>query len=258
MMATMELNTLRHRKVHSDSSDHAPQSTLTSTAVDLSPSFPPTFSSISILSDSYIPAPPIPNLEYKSYSVHNLDFQNITLHADQNSPALYTIINSTFTCGIPSVSLHLGARTTPAIGAAHIPAWSGINTFGVRTPSNTAVDGMVWEELRRTTTWTHATYAFEWTWGDGERRKYEWRRTSPPLLDDQSDLHLVELGREEVALAKYRRGAFFRWTVRARLDVRVIEDENEEEWERWETVVLLTVMTVVEMARRRARQRRKM
>lgn len=263
-MATMELHKLRHRRVHSGSSpvesDYGPQKTHTSTGTDLRSASPPAFSSVSDLSDSDIPPAESSDPHYKTYSVHNLDMQNITLHANQEGPALYTVINSTFTASAHSVVLHDGPRTTPPIGAANISTFKGTNQFGVRTGTGTALEGMegmVWEELRRTSSWTHGTYGFEWGWADGERRKYEWRRTSSPLaLDDQADMELVEKGREGMVLARYTRGALLRWTVRARLEVRILSSEGEEEWERWQTVVLLTVMTLVEMSRRRARQRK--
>ncbi|OBT71559.1 hypothetical protein VF21_09573 [Pseudogymnoascus sp. 05NY08] len=263
-MATMELHKLRHRRAHSGSSsvesDYGPQKTHSSTGTDLPSTSPPAYSDISVLSDSDIAPAESSDLRYKTYSVHNLDMQNITLHANQDGPVLYTIINSTFTAGTHSVVLHAGARTTPPIGAANISTFKGTNQFGVRTGASTALEGMegmVWEELRRASSWTHGTYAFEWMWADGERRKYEWRRTSSPLmLDDQADMELVEKGREGMVLARYTRGALIRWTVRARLEVRILDSEGEEEWERWQTVVLLTVMTLVEMSRRRARQRK--
>lgn len=259
----MELHKVNHRRGHSGSSlvesDYGPQRTHASTGIDLPSSPPPAYSSISVLSDSDIT--PTESVDpYKTYSVHNLDMQNITLHANQDGPALYTIINSTFTVGVPSVSLHAGLRTTPPIGAANISTFKGKNQFGVRTGANTAlagVEGMVWEELRRASTWTHGTYGFEWMWADGERRKYEWRRTSSALmLDDQADMELVEKGREGMVLAKYAKGNLIRWTVRARLAVRILNSEGEEEWERWHAVVLVTAMTLVEMSRRRARQRK--
>lgn len=263
-MATMELHKLRHRRAHSGSSsvepDYAPQIIHSSTGTDLPSTSPPVYSSIFALSDSDNPPAESTDPNYRTYSVHNLDMKNITLHANQEGPALYTVINSTFTAGAHSVVLHAGPRTTPPIGAANISTFKGTNQFGVRISASTALegmDGMVWEELRRTSSWTHGTYAFEWMWADGERRKYEWQRTSSPLkLDDQADMELVEKGREGMVLAKYTRGALIRWTVRARLEVRVLNSEGEEEWERWQTVVLLTVMTLVEMSRRRARQRK--
>ncbi|OBT64677.1 hypothetical protein VE03_05901 [Pseudogymnoascus sp. 23342-1-I1] len=262
-MATMELHKLRHRKAHSGSSgesDYGPQKTHSSTGTDLASTSPPAYSDISVLSDSDIHPAESTDPHYKTYSVHNLDMQNITLHANQEGPALYTVINSTFTAGAHSVVLHAGPRTTPPIGAANISTFKGTNQFGIRTGASTALegmDGMVWEELRRTSSWTHGTYAFEWMWADGERRKYEWRRTSSPLmLDDQADMELVEKGREGMVLARYTRGALIRWTVRARLEVRVFNSEGEGEWKRWQTVVLLTAMTLVEMSRRRARQRK--
>lgn len=265
-MATMELHKLRHRRAHSGSSsvesDYGPQKTYPSTGTDLSATSPAEYSKVSALSDSEIPPGESTDPHYKTYSVHNLDMQNITLHANQDGPALYTVINSTFTAGAHSVVLHKGPRTTPPIGAANIATFKGTNQFGVRTGASMALEGMegmVWEELRRTSSWTHGTYAFEWGWADGERRKYEWRRTSHPLkLDDQCDLDLVEMGREGMVLARYTRGSLIRWTVRARLEVRVVDEEGEEEWEKWQTVVLLTVMLLVEMSRRRARQRKKM
>ncbi|KFY73786.1 hypothetical protein V499_06143 [Pseudogymnoascus sp. VKM F-103] len=263
-MATMELHKLRHRRAHSGSSsvesDYGPQKTHSSTGTDLPSTSPPAYSDTSVISDSDVPPPESTDPHYKTYSVHNLDMQNITLHANQDGPALYTIINSTFTAGAHSVVLHAGPRTTPPIGAANISTFKGTNQFGVRTGASTALEGMegmAWEELRRTSSWTHGTYAFEWMWADGERRKYEWRRTSSPLmLDDQADMELVEKGREGMVLARYTRGALIRWTVRARLGVRILNSEGEDEWERWQTVVLLTVMTLVEMSRRRARQRK--
>lgn len=263
-MATMELHKLRHRRAHSGSSsvesDYGPQKMHSSTGTDLPSTSPPAYSDISVLSDSDVTPAESTDPHYKTYSVHNLDMQNITLHANQDGPALYTIINSTFTAGAHSVVLHAGPRTRPPIGAANISTFKGTNQFGVLTGASTALEGMegmVWEELRRTSSWTHGTYAFEWMWADGERRKYEWRRTSSPLmLDDQADMELVEKGREGMVLARYTRGALIRWTVRARLEVRILNSEGEEEWERWQMVVLLTVMTLVEMSRRRARQRK--
>ncbi|KFY27212.1 hypothetical protein V493_03644 [Pseudogymnoascus sp. VKM F-4281 (FW-2241)] len=261
-MPSMELHKLRHRRVHSGrsvESDYGPQKTHSTTGTDLPSTSPPTYSDTAVLSDSDIPTAESIDPHYKTYSVHNLDMQNITLHATQDGPALYTIINSTFTAA-HSVVLHAGPRTTPPIGAAKISTFKGTNQFGVRARGSTGIEGMegmVWEELRRTSSWTHGMYAFEWMWADGERRKYEWRRTSSAwVLDDQADLELVEKGREGMVLARYTRGKLIRWTVRARLEVRILDSEGEEEWERWHTVVLLTVMTLVEMSRRRARQRK--
>ncbi|KFX90623.1 hypothetical protein O988_08106 [Pseudogymnoascus sp. VKM F-3808] len=150
-MATMELHKLRHRRAHSGSSsvefDNGPQKTHPSTGTDLSATSPAEYSKISALSDSEIPPGESTDPHYKTYSVHNLDMQNITLHANQDGPALYTVINSTFTAGAHSVVLHKGPRTTPPIGAANIATFKGTNQFGVCTGASTALEGMEGMEL---------------------------------------------------------------------------------------------------------------
>ncbi|KFY10160.1 hypothetical protein V492_05153 [Pseudogymnoascus sp. VKM F-4246] len=145
-MATMELHKLRHRRAHSGASsvesDYGPQKMHTSTGADVSSTSPPSYSNTAVLSDSDVPPAESEDPHYRTYSVHNLDMQNITLHANQEGPALYTIINSTFTASANSVVLHAGARTTPPIGAANISAFKGTNQFGVRTGASTALEGM--------------------------------------------------------------------------------------------------------------------
>jgi hypothetical protein len=115
---------------------------------------------------------------------------------------------------------------------------------------------MIWEKLQRVSNWVHANYEFQWEWLDGERRKYEWRRTKLRIWDDQDDLELIESGRDAVVLATYSCGNLFRWKKRGELNIRKLKGESEADLNRWEKVVVLTAMSLVELARRRARARR--
>lgn len=203
--------------------------------------------------------------EFKHYSVVKLNVLNLSLcpassAPDIINPATYTIINCTFTPSVPDLTMRLGPdRTSPIVGVARLPYW-GANTFGIGDPESSSegegASSVVWEKMQRTSKWVHATYEFEWEWSDGERRKYEWRRTKLRVFDDQDDLELVERGRDAVALATYECGNLFRWKMRGDLKIRILHEERQDERDRWETVVALTAMSLVELARRRARARR--
>lgn len=117
--------------------------------------------------------------------------------------------------------------------------------------------GLAWENLRRTSKWTHATYEFEYV-VEGMRRRFVWQRTRQPVFADQPDLEMREVGGDVsgggkvLAVYKGCQG----WVSKKRGEFYVRRQEKEEVWGDWEIVVLLTGMGIVEGARRRARQRR--
>jgi hypothetical protein len=174
--------------------------------------------------------------------------------ADSNNHTYY-VTNSLNTLQTPDVVLHSGKdKTESVLGVARLRAW-GPNPVGVGDPDAVGRE-MVWEELRRVSTWTHARYHFEWDWSDGERRKYEWRRSKMQIFDNQDDLELVERGRETVVLATYKCVGLVRWKRKGFLRIRIVNEVGKVELERWETIVILTGVSLVELARRRAGPRR--
>lgn len=140
--------------------------------------------------------------------------------------------------------------------------WGRDNVFALGDPDASLVGtGLAWENMRRTSNWTHATYEFEYAVA-GVRRVFVWQRTRQAIFSDQPDLELREKGEQRV-LASYkgcqglvsrRRGEFY-----VRRAQRVGRDggaDGGEVWGDWEVVVLLTCFGIVEGSRRRARQRR--
>lgn len=198
---------------------------------------------------------------------------NISL-VSRSSPShtpLFYISNSQFSPSKPSVTIHSTSKTGPVLGVLNL-LWSRDNVFTLGDPDSAPDSGsglgegrrgLEWENMRRTSRWTHATYEFEYqveveSGKRRERKRFVWQRTRQMIFADQPDLELREKREDGGAgrvLAAYKgcqglvskkRGEFY---LRRRQD-------GDEVWGDWETVVLLTGFGIIEGARRRARQRR--
>jgi hypothetical protein len=129
---------------------------------------------------------------------------------------IFYINNSQWTPSKPSVTIHSVSRTGPVLGVLNL-LWSRDNVFAVGDPDASlgstsegegdGVKSLNWENMRRTSKWTHATYEFEYRIEGGERKKYVWQRTRQMIFADQPDLELrekVKDGGEGRVLAAYK------------------------------------------------------
>jgi len=197
--------------------------------------------------------------DFNCLTVENDRWINISISSPSNpSTTLFSVSNSQFTPSKPSVTIHSGGKTGPVLGVLNL-LWSRDNVFTLGDPDSGLVNpkSLNWENLRRTSKWTHATYEFSYA-VEGRRRNFVWQRTKRPVFADQPDLELreaLEGGGEGKVLAAYKGCQGFASKKRGEFYVRRRE-EGGEVWGDWEMVVLLTGLGIIEGARRRARQRR--
>jgi hypothetical protein len=254
----MEMLTLRRRKTHSGHASHVETSAQT-TSLSATHSSRSADATLAAPYNLAAPPPGLPDdydkTDFKVYNVLNTGLTgNLCLSlADSNGDIpTYFVINSAITIRKPDIVLRSGRdKTGPVLGVGRLPLCSP-NPIGVGDPDAVGTQ-MLWEELRRVSTWTHARYHFEWGWGDGERRKYEWRRTKMHWFNDQDDLALVERGRDDIVLARYECNGLIRWKRRGLLSIRIADGVGRAERERWEMTVILTGMSLIELARKRTR-----
>jgi hypothetical protein len=199
---------------------------------------------------------PLPT-EFRSLTVSNTSFQNLSISLPNSSSTLFYVNNSSWTPGKPSVTLSKGSKEGPILGVLKIGAWRE-NTVGLGDPNKGEIN---WETLKKTSNWTHGTYEFEFG-GMRNRRRFTWQRTRQPIFGDQPDLELrenVDSGATGDVLAVYKgcQGLFSR--VRGTFYVMrgVHGRSDDEKWDDWEVMVLLTGCGIIEASRRRARARRR-
>jgi hypothetical protein len=63
--------------------------------------------------------------------------------------------------------------------------WGRDNTFGLGDPDKG--DPISWENMKRTSEWTHATYEY-----DVGERHFVWQRTKQRIFSDQPNMELTE------------------------------------------------------------------
>lgn len=138
--------------------------------------------------------------------------------------------------------------------------WGKDNVFALGDPTSSLISprSLAWENMRRTSKWTHATYEFEYV-VEGRRGRFVWQRTRQAIFSDQPDLELREKeagkgGGEGRVLAAYKGCQGLISKKRGEFYIR--RGREGEVWGDWELVVLLTGLGIVEGARRRARRRR--
>jgi hypothetical protein len=155
----------------------------------------------------------------------------------------YYIEHRSFLPNVPGVILRRGTdKQGKSLGVAHIPL-TGANSFGIGD-FETRPTEVVWERMKNTGFWTHMRYEFSLEIPSGERRIFNWIRTRNNLMDDQGDLVLVEVGRDDLILAEYLGKGLLKWKKRGRLRIRTVEVFGES----WELVVLLTWASVVKVS----------
>lgn len=188
--------------------------------------------------------------QYTDLTLHNTGLINIRICPTGSEDVAYYVNNSTFKPNIPDITLYQGPdKDGPIIGVSHLTV-SGTNTIGLGD-SEGDVNAMVWENLERTSKWTHADYQYDFALGGGleTRTTFEWRRLKKTFLGAYC-LQLVELSNPGVILGAFIPGPGMRVKIRGRI---LIKKGYGEDWER---MALLTGLSLVELTRRRARQRR--
>jgi hypothetical protein len=196
--------------------------------------------------------------DFNCLVVKNDRWVNLSLSSPSDpDTTLFHVYNPQFTLNTPNVILSQGGKEGPVLAVCNL-LWSRDNVFTLGDPSS-AINpkSLNWENLRRTSKWTHATYEFSYTI-DGERRRFIWQRTAQSIFADQPDMELreaLEGGEQGKVLAVYigcqgwvskKRGEFY---------VRRREDSGYA-WGDWEMVLLITGFGIIEAARKRARARR--
>jgi hypothetical protein len=207
--------------------------------------------------------------DFKTLNVANAGFYNMLISYPHAETPLFYVRNAYF--GKSSVKLTAEEKNGPVLGVVKLACF-GQDTIGIGDPDHGESE-VVFEELRKTSKWTHGRYEFEYTMGIGERKTFVWTRTKTPFFADQPDLELREKlgknsgGEDELGevLAVYQgcqgvmttmRGTFF---IRKDVDVGPVHEKGwakEREWSDWELIVLLSACGIIEAARRRARARR--
>lgn len=183
---------------------------------------------------------------FKEFDINNAPGRNLCI-CSPSEVALFSVINSSYTRGVPDVTIHAGAdKSGPTLGVAHLGV-SGKHTVGLGDP-NGNISSVVWEGLSRTSRkWSHRTYQFESLFGDKGRKVFVWKQAVPKPFDDQGNMELFEDGKEDIVLAKYIGVGLFKRKKRGQM--LIIDGYGET----WELIVLLTGLSLVELARRRAR-----
>jgi hypothetical protein len=207
-----------------------------------------------------------------------VNIQVFSTSSSSEPQCLYYIHNSTWTPSTPHVTLHSGTDKAGAVlGVGKIGFSSAFkNTIGLGDPDARGGADVMWEELRRTSRWTHSRY--EWTFpfpisipsvdpkGGEElepglrRHQFTWQRTRRSL-DDQPDLALFTSAEPQRMLARYTgHGLLERMKSKRRGTLEVsggvgagADAEVEEAWQR---MVVLTAALIIESARKRARAAR--
>jgi hypothetical protein len=101
---------------------------------------------------------------------------------------LFYVKNGSLRRNTPSVVLSHETKEGPVLGTLKLGLFRD-NTVGIGDPAKEK--DIAWENLKRISQWTHATYEF--SFGDkGERRTYIWQRTKQPFFSDQPDMELRE------------------------------------------------------------------
>jgi hypothetical protein len=187
---------------------------------------------------------------FKDFTIYNSSLLNFRICPSDSDIAAFYVDNSEWQPNVPSITLHNGAdKDAPIIGVVHLTLAS-TNTIGLGNPT-TDPNGVVWEQLDRTSKWSHATYQFDYSLRVQEaRRKFTWKRVSRIPLTGSYSLQLVEESKPDVVLAAFMTGSGMRVKTRGKLMIRM---GNGELWER---MVLLTALSVIELTRRRLRRRR--
>lgn len=201
-----------------------------------------------------------PSNSFHTLLATNSQFVNIVLSpsSSPDSPLFYAT-NSQWSPSKPSVTLSRASKTGPVLGVLKL-GWGAENVYGLGDPSTEGLIGgnpVRWEQLRRTSKWTHGTYEFAF-----RGRSFVWQRTGQGVFADQPDMECRRVEGGEV-LAVYigchgwgrKRGKFY--LIKGGVGVGGEEEKGGEDgWEDWEVVCLLTGLGIIEGARRRARQRR--
>lgn len=181
--------------------------------------------------------------------VDNASPLNLRLHSPSVEDGLFFVENSTFTPKKPHVILHAGPdKLGSVLGVAYL-SYCGTNMVGLGDPKSN-INSMVWENLSRSSTWTHSRYQFESIFGEEGRKPFVWQRVRQNPFDDQGDWELFEDGKPDAVLARYVGVGIFRWKKRGRIFI------HDGYGAAWQLMVLLTGMALIELSRRRARERR--
>lgn len=187
--------------------------------------------------------------KFKQLVVDNASITNLRLYAPGSDQGLFYVDNAAFNPKKYSVTLHTGPdKLGPVLGVAHL-AIIGPNTIGLGDPNSNA-SSMVWEQLSCVSKWTHATYQFEFIFGEEGRKSFIWNRLRQNPFDDQGDYELYEEGKPDIILAKYVSVGVFKWKRRGKL--YILDGCGYA----WELMVILTGLSLLELSRRRSRQRR--
>lgn len=139
----------------------------------------------------------------------NINLVNLRLCHTGSEETAYFVSNSSwnskFNPDTPDVIVHNGPdKEAPVVAVGHLTI-SGTNTVGVGDYSKGDVrNAMVWEKLQRISKWTHATYQYEFSFGNGieTRTMFEWRRVKKSLSGAYC-LQLVELSNPDVVLGAF-------------------------------------------------------
>jgi hypothetical protein len=218
---------------------------------------------------------PMATLTFFDKSLVNIQVFS-TPSSSNPTQCLYYIRNSTWSPSTPHVTLHSGVdKTGVVLGVGKIGISSAFkNTVGLGDPDVKARANVLWEELRRTSRWTHSCY--EWTFpfpislpsaGSKEEREpglrrhqFTWQRTRRSL-DDQPDLALFASAEPQCVLARYtghglleRMKSGRRGTLEVACSIGV--GAGAEMGEAWRRMVILTAAVIIESARRRSRAAR--
>ncbi|MCJ1366784.1 hypothetical protein MMC16_005914 [Acarospora aff. strigata] len=201
---------------------------------------------------------------FRSLIATNCSVGNIRLSPPSNpDECLFYVKNGSMRKNIPSVVITHETKEGPVIGTLKL-GWYRDNIFGLGDPMKEK--DITWENLKRTSDWTHGTYEF--SFGEhGERRTYIWQRTHQSFFSDQPDMECREklmgggMG-ETLAIYKGNQGMMLKsrgqfWIAKG-LDQGGLgwSGKTGGKWSQFELTILLTGLGIIESSRRRARARR--
>lgn len=217
------------------------------------------------------PQPSIPGepslVDFRTLIVTNANPLDVALSLPSSpDQTLFYVKNGSLQKNTPSVTLSSGTKEGRILGTVKL-GWGRDNTVGLGNPEKD--QDIVWENLKRVSEWTHATYEFSFM-ENGDKKTYVWQRTKQRLYSDQPNMELKErlmggMGDGEV-LAVYKGNQGLMWKSRGqfwiRKDMEKASKDAEQRvssgggWSDWELMVLLTGLGIIESSRRRSRARR--
>jgi hypothetical protein len=127
--------------------------------------------------------------DFRSLIATNCSIGHIQLSLPSTpEECLFYVKNGSLRRNTPSVVLSHETKEGPIIGTLKL-GYSRNNTAGIGDPAKEK--DITWENLKRTSQWTYATYEF--SFGDqGDRRTYIWQRTKQGFFSDQPNMELRE------------------------------------------------------------------